>query len=112
MGTGLGMSKFTVDYFIEKFEGIVHQRWYVGDFVSPSGKRFCAAGHCGMRHGKVTKEGEALVRIFRGLSRGKIILGECVSSCSDGMGRWAVYEKTPRRRILKRLREIKAETGE
>lgn len=41
-------NKYTVDYFIKKFEKIPQKEWTVGEYVNDKGK-CCALGHCGAK---------------------------------------------------------------
>ena len=58
--------RYTVDYFIKKFEAIPYDQWTTGLYVR--GKRKCALGHCGVNFGfsliHENKEASALREIL------------------------------------------------
>ena len=91
-------SKFTVDYFIEKFTKIPDSKWAMGNYRV--GQRKCALGHCGYSNSNRpihTEEGVALSQMFA-----KVNL--LVSHINDGFPEFGV---TPKERILVVLEHIK-----
>jgi hypothetical protein len=91
--------KYTVDYFIEKFEGIPSAKWCTDAYIDPDG-RCCAIGHCGQRRAfHRTAEAKALANLF---SRH---IAYSVPHVNDVeyMGK-----PTPKQRVLAALRDIKA----
>lgn len=65
-------TKYTADYFIEKFSAIPEKQWTTGVLTSKSSIEgepdcHCALGHCGMEDwDKPTEESLALVELFGG----------------------------------------------
>lgn len=55
-------SKYTVDYFIEKFKSIPSNKWTEGYFSNSKGQ-YCALGHCGEHETGTTDEARALRRL-------------------------------------------------
>ena len=100
-------NKYTVDYFIRKFEAIPDDRWTTEKYIDHDDRR-CAIGHCGVSEdgnfvGAETPESCALRAIF------KLHLGNlCVASVNDGDCPWLFPQATPRARILAALRQAKA----
>jgi hypothetical protein len=93
-------SEYDVDFFIRKFEAIPDEKWCVGNYVRPDGRR-CAYGHCGASSGHEiadNKECRAL---------GQILSGQ-VEEINNGN-----YEDRtgPRARILAALQDVKAKEG-
>jgi hypothetical protein len=95
------MSKFTVDYFITKFEAIPEEKWCSGHHEDDIG-RHCAAGHCGERDDIHTDESQALCDLipYRPFWGG-------VAQINDGLND-RYQQPTPKQRILAALRDIKA----
>lgn len=104
--------KYTVDYFIKKFEAIPEDKWYVGKFFGPE-ERCCAVGHCALPgnyklHPFQTPEGLALMTLFQTYKMS-------VYSTNDGEGELRDYECfmgtgipfTPKSRIIRALKWIK-----
>ncbi len=96
-------TKYTVQYFIDKFKKIPDSKWNIGAFVSPDGKKKCALGWCGMRADnyssdrlfKITKESKAFEELLN-----------FVADINDG--RDVRYtQDTPKKRILAALKDIK-----
>lgn len=86
--------KYTVDYFIEKFEAIPEEKWFQNDYEDGSG-RFCALGHCGQKYLKPTDESIALSRLV-----------DYVSMINDGYVD-CYQQANPKQRILAALYNIK-----
>lgn len=96
-------TKYTVDYFINKFKAIPPSKWTTGELINESGQ-CCALGHCGMVDGGLsndwTEEGLTLDNLFSGcLPQGAV----AINDGDDG----EFTQKTPKGRILAALRKIK-----
>lgn len=103
-------TKFTVDYFIKKFEAIPEELWTIGIQQNEFGQR-CALGHCMptdfLSQGKMlapfgedTGEGRALHNLFDN------ILTIWVTKVNNGTH--PLYQQpTPQQRILAALYDIK-----
>lgn len=88
---------YTVDYFIEKFEKIPEDLWFMGDYFNENKTSFCALGHCGCdgEEGD-TMEGIALYKL----------LNYDIPEINDGEHN--IYQQpTPKQRILAALYDIK-----
>lgn len=106
------MKKYTVDYFLRKFDAIPDDKWAVSVFTK-SGKS-CALGHCGVTLKNNTREGTALSSIFSNWC----MLVTCVNDGRDhsivpgllGGARNKPKElgSTPKERIMNALILIKA----
>lgn len=59
-------NKYTVDYFIKKFEAIPEDKWAVQHLVTSSGAR-CAMGHCG-GHVNESEESASLAKLLSNLT--------------------------------------------
>lgn len=94
--------KFGVNYFINKFENILDDKWTISTYKDKE-DRCCALGHCGEFNSKLpTKESIALDKIFQkscGLRVSLVNDGECPK----------YLQKSPRQRILAALYDIKEE---
>lgn len=105
--------KYTVDYFIKKFEAIPEEMWISGIFFQ-NGKS-CANDHCGMRLNLleqeiITTEAQGLQKVFSALPIN-------VTDPSYGYSEKAVHvnngwsneykQPTPKQRILAALYDIK-----
>ena len=40
------MKKYTIEYFLNKFENIPEDKWFTGTFHNADMTKFCALGHC------------------------------------------------------------------
>lgn len=103
--------KYTVDYFIEKFEAIPEKMWCRGQFVS--GEKRCANGHCGVTdENAINNEAKALVAILEPLKEwtwpeyGGMGIFEVTANINDGYTKYR--QETPKHRILAALYDIKA----
>lgn len=109
--------KYTVDYFINKFEAIPEERWTECYFSD--GSKCCANGHCGIRSSnQSTEEALTLREVFKNLFV-TVASGEKFwePAYQDGFslvaanvndGRTAQYQQpTPKQRILAALYDIK-----
>ncbi|WP_285011232.1 hypothetical protein [Pedobacter faecalis] len=77
---------YTLDYFIEKFEAIPEDKWTTNEFADEQG-RCCAFGHCGMRQGLFSDEGEALFEM----------VPDGIPDINDNRGGWYdKYGSTPK----------------
>lgn len=95
------MSKFTKEYFIEKFEAIPEENWITGKLVHPTKPGcHCALGHCGVREDNFgswveTQESKALNKI---LGREAWYINDALSDRKN---------HTPKARILSALKDVK-----
>ena len=102
-------TKYTVDYFIEKFSAIPDEKWIVGDYADDRGC-CCALGHCGYRFigGSIfnpvntggTDEGAALSRLFDEHHLSVPLVNDQIEA--------RYQQPTPKARILAALADIKA----
>jgi hypothetical protein len=95
--------KYTVDYFIKKFEAIPEGLWNIGAYHSLDGKS-CALGHCGgnaKNHLVGCEEGLALWELFWNVLQ-KFV--HDINDCED-----YYPQPTPKQRILAALYDIKAQ---
>jgi hypothetical protein len=89
-------TKYTVDYFIEKFKAIPARKWCVFWFKNSAGQK-CVLGHCGVRvREHLTPEAKALIAMFPTWPS-NINNNPCKK----------YPQTTPRARILAALRDIK-----
>lgn len=89
--------KYTVDYFIKKFNAIPAKEWCTGKFNNSLGQK-CVLGHCGLTdYRQFSHESTALYDIF---SKGGLLTIEVNDRKYKGL-------KTPKGRILRALRDIK-----
>lgn len=89
--------EYTVDYFINKFEAIPEDEWFVGYFQNEyNSKQKCALGHCDYDNISSSKEGRILINLLNGY----------VSEINDG--KHTQYQQTtPKQRILAALYDVK-----
>lgn len=98
----------TVEYFIKKFELISDELWCVNYLTHPDNPhQHCARGHCNGMSFNHSLEDQELIDIFGGMDSGNYFI---VSNVNNGKRGYELYETTPKRRILKALREIQAGT--
>lgn len=108
------MEKFTVDYFIKKFEAIPYTKWVMLDWKDGAGG-FCANGHCGVDlYGKAiypTMEGNGLRRVFSTLATDYIndkgMAYSVVAACINDGDDYRYQQPHPKQRILAALYDIK-----
>lgn len=113
------MSKFDVDYFINKFEAIPGTNWTTGELWNSQTGACCALGHCGVRDVEFkhigedeplydgggwlfTEEALELIKIFGGTN---IHHAEDVYGVNDA--RSINEDEGPRERILNFLKQVK-----
>lgn len=90
------MKTYSIDYFIDKFEGIPNEKWCCEFYIDGDG-RCCSLGHCGRRYNDNTSpEAWALLKI----------LDMQVTSINDG-NHQDYKQTTPKARILAALRDAK-----
>lgn len=96
--------KYTVDYFIKKFEKIPEWKWAENTFHHEG--RSCALGHCGWRRDDTSDiEGKHLVELFD-------LLKTNAPAINDG-NNLNYQQPTPKQRVLAALRDVKLfDTGE
>ena len=86
------MTKYTAEYFYNKFAAIPESKWTTGFFVNAHNK-CCALGHCGFRCAVTTPEGSALKKLFA--NNGLSVVG-----VND---EFSEFGNTPKERILNAL---------
>lgn len=101
-------SKYTIDYFISKFESIPEDKWTTGIYQDEE-DRFCVLGHCGFRSTiddsnyfctEINEEGDALIKLMSPFFPSPPLI-------NDGQGDYINLGKTPKARILNALNKIK-----
>lgn len=109
---------YTVDYFINKFEAVPEELWYVGEFRDPNNPKCrCVLGLCGV-YGytssegfymeETTEESQALTNL---IFFNKDVLGKSffISAASINDGGCSIFkEDTPKKRILSALNRLKS----
>lgn len=95
------MNKYTVKYFIKKFEAIPENKWTTGVTHNKLGKH-CVLGHCGARWevGEInteTKESQALDELFRNN------FNRLAYRVNDGSDDFDKLGDSPKERILNAL---------
>lgn len=97
--------KYTVDYFIKKFELIPEHKWIKWQHKDCFGNG-CALGHCGLdNNNTITKESAALEFLF--LKE----LEDSVARINDHLSP-RYNQETPKQRILAALHDIKRKQSE
>lgn len=92
------MTKFEVNYYINKFEAIPEDKWCEGVFNNKD--QYCALGHCGANQTKRRNdESDALCDLFN------FKLNTFVGRVNDGRDP-RFQQDTPKQRILAALRSI------
>lgn len=91
------MSKYTVEYFLDKFEAIPEDQWCTGGLADQDGRR-CAYGHCC----NIDKFGVN----FTDESRALLQLGWYPTVVNDGHSP-RYQQPTPKQRVLAALRDLK-----
>jgi hypothetical protein len=95
--------KYTIDYFIAKFESIPLNRWTTKTFrnqLADGTVQCCALGHCRGPELERTQESDAL----------DVILRKRTFEINDGFDP-KYRQKSPRNRILAALEAAKAKAG-
>lgn len=114
------MEKYTVDYFIGKFEAIPEDQWAVDTFNR--GGRKCVNGHCGARYAHIVQEqtGEVAglqrvmfplckdVKMIMDIKEYEIATRYSITAARINNGTDDRYQQaTPKQRILAALADIK-----
>jgi hypothetical protein len=90
----------TAQDFIDFFEGIPEDEWFVGDFVNPENpKQKCAVGHCGVTQARFPLATNASFILRQ-------ILDSNIGHINDGKNP-RYQQPTPKQRILAALRDAK-----
>ena len=103
-------TKYTVDYFLDKFEKIPEELWGIGKCFDIETKKRCAIGLCGIDFIYLggNEQGDGLIGLF---ANNQHILGTIyVSRINDfhqTMLNHRVPGETPKERILNALKMIK-----
>lgn len=90
------MKKFTLDYFINKFEALPRNKWCEGTLTNAFGQH-CALGHCGAVWREPTKESLALGRM----------LDFKTAEINDGASEYLELGKHPKTRVVRYLKSLK-----
>lgn len=97
--------KYTVDYFINKFEAIHEDLWTTKSFARYFGEnevQHCALGHCGASYGSgLTEEAANLADLFFEAGFNIIDVND------DADGKFTKYGATPKQRVLQILYYLK-----
>lgn len=109
-------SRYTVDYFIKKFEAIPDANWIVDTYYDWKTEACCVLGHCGVRligqTLKKSEEADVLWKIFRDVGLHPTNVNDCYGQIvKDGViinVPPRVIFNTPKARILAALEYIKA----
>lgn len=107
--------EYTVEYFIEKFEGIPEEEWCIGIQQNELGQR-CAFGHClpieqrqmgylSSGRGNETPEGKSLKAMFEIHFKSNEVMWS-VAYINNGKNEM-FQQPTPKQRILAALYEIR-----
>lgn len=92
-------TKYTIDYFIDKFKKIPENKWCVGNYILENGKK-CVLGHCGANEYEcMTEEGKYLITLFANNDYCVLDINDKESHCFP--------QKTPKKRILACLKFFK-----
>lgn len=101
--------KYTVDYFIQKFQAIPEGKWCTGSWEHLG--RHCADGFCGSR-----SVGSKLVQTEEGVQLAKLLMplmpneyeSTIIFVINDNHQQSPYRQPTPKQRILAALHDIKA----
>lgn len=95
---------YNVDYFINKFEAIPEDKWFVGSYQNPNNpEQKCARGHCGGDYSWLSTEEEmALLKLLGRFT---------TTSINDGID-LNYQQPTPKQRILAALYDLKRQTND
>lgn len=104
-------TKYTVDYFIDKFSNIPEENFITGSLQMDN--KCCALGYCGMKnYDKIPREAIALIDIITpkaAQQENKVGISYFVTDVNDGIGSKRELGSTPKERILNKLKEIKSQ---
>ncbi len=95
------MTKYTIQYYLDKFEAIPEEKWTTGQFISGDEERFCAYGLCGATPKLgLTDEAEALRTLFfkAGFQFSPALVNDGVDP--------SYQQPTPKQRILAACRDV------
>lgn len=117
--------KYTIDYFIQKFNNIPDEKWCVGTFTEDSSKflglitsnKYCAQGHCGVKDRESAKyiwnlplneniEASVLYHLFGGNIKTKNEENTIVAIINNGKHP-QYQQETPRLRLIAALEDMK-----
>ena len=108
------MSKFDVDYFINKLEAIPDELWATGAIRDDITGACCVLGHCGVKNVKDASELPERDKMYGWLMTDEayaladLITGGSVDKLWQLNDRYDdTKAKTPKERILNRLKEVK-----
>lgn len=94
--------EYTVDYFINKFEAIPENRWWMGNYQSPLGlDKYCAFGHCGASNNNF-----AINDSIKALSKIGNDNFHPIHLINDGADS-GYKQETPKQRVLAFLNDVK-----
>jgi hypothetical protein len=94
-------NKFTVDYFIDKFERLPDSEWCTGTLYNGRGQK-CAVGHCPYSDEYKFEEREALWTLFKAI----LVMPAQVNDAHSPK----YQQPSPKARVLAALRDIKSLT--
>lgn len=100
---------YSVDHFINKFEKIPEDGWYVGEFSNIDKTKFCALGHCGYKEcAAKNDEGRGLEELFNQIHITSTDSGFhfSIPIVNDGFAE-EYQQPTPKQRILAALYDIR-----
>ncbi len=103
--------KYTIGYFIKKFEDIPDDMWSVNGNVDRYGRKD-VFGHCGTNPRVITPEGDAIMEILSEKEPNPFKSVFICAMINDGEGFAASLGKTPKERVLNRLKELRDKYGE
>ena len=98
-------TKYTLDYYIDKFNNIPEDKWGTGVYNDDNG-HCCAFGHCGAYAGREeTDEARSLSTIFRELKKDN---DPDLTHINDGDRGAEKYGETPKERVVNYLKSLKS----
>lgn len=104
-------TKYTPSYFLSKFDSIPPDKWYETNFLNPKDRTCrCALGHCDVEQFEdihANEEALALINIFEynSMRQGPF----AVIAINDTSREFTYLGRSPKQRIINRLKEIKNE---
>lgn len=98
-------TKYTVDYFIQKFEAIPDELWCVDKFENERGQR-CVLGHCGRNSENKFQPTEESWELDKLIFRIHSCAFEPVACINNGTC-LNYPQPTPKARILAALKDVK-----